>query len=174
MKTSLLWSLWIILKAKQLNVLSALDAANIHVCFLPSNTTDLLQPMDLTVNKPVKVFLRRKFEEWYATKLMSQLEESDIGNVQPINLGLPILKECGAQWLVEAADYISENPQMIVNGFIKAGITKALDRIEESNTDIDMSDSDSTSGSDAISDTDEHDSATESPTVVDNSAIVID
>ena len=85
-------------------VIHILDTANIHVCFLPSNTTDLLQPMDLTVNKPVKAFLRRKFEDWYATKLISQLDLTDI---QPINLGLPVLKECGARWLVEAAEYIS-------------------------------------------------------------------
>ena len=31
----------------------------VHVCLLPPNTTDLLQPMDLSVNKPAKDFLRR-------------------------------------------------------------------------------------------------------------------
>ena len=33
-----------------------LEAHNIHVCLLPPNTTDLLQPMDLSVNKPAKDF----------------------------------------------------------------------------------------------------------------------
>ena len=37
---------------------------NIHVCLLPPNTTDLLQPMDIAVNKPAKDFLKRNFEEW--------------------------------------------------------------------------------------------------------------
>ena len=59
-------------------VIHALDAANIHACFLPSNTTYLLQPMDLTVNKPVKAFLRRKFEEWYATNLISHKAQTNI------------------------------------------------------------------------------------------------
>ena len=112
-------------------VIHALDAANIHTCFLPSNTMDLLQPMDLTVNKPVKAFLRHKFEEWYATNLISQLKESNLEDIQPIDLGLPVLKNCGARWLVEAAEYISNNPQIIVKGFIKAGITTALDGIRE-------------------------------------------
>ena len=75
-------------------VIRILDTANIHVCFLPSNTTDLLQPMDLTVNKPAKAFLKCKFEELYATKLILQLEESSLADIQSINLSLPILREC--------------------------------------------------------------------------------
>ena len=55
--------------------------------------------------------------------------------IQPIDLGLPVLKYCGARWLVEAAEYISKNHQIIVKGFIKAGITTALDGIRESSTD---------------------------------------
>ena len=31
-----------------------LESNNIHVCLLPPNTTDLLQPMGLSVNKPAK------------------------------------------------------------------------------------------------------------------------
>ena len=37
-------------------VAELLESNNIHVCLLPSNTTDQLQPMDLSVNKPAKDF----------------------------------------------------------------------------------------------------------------------
>ena len=40
-----------------------LDSNNIHVCLLPPNTTDCLQPMDLTVNKPAKDFVKSQFEQ---------------------------------------------------------------------------------------------------------------
>ena len=33
--------------------------------------------------------------------------------------------------MVETAEYISENPQFITNGFIQAGIAGALDGVEE-------------------------------------------
>ena len=36
-----------------------LEMNNIHMCLLPPNTTDLLQPM----NKPAKDFLKRWFED---------------------------------------------------------------------------------------------------------------
>ena len=45
------------------SVLSFLEANDIHVCLLPSNTTDRLQPMNLSVNKPAKSLLKTKFEE---------------------------------------------------------------------------------------------------------------
>lgn len=62
----------------------------IHVCLLPPNTTDLLQPMDLTVNKPVKDFLRKKFQDWYSTQIADQLEqESDMESVVLILVCLP-------------------------------------------------------------------------------------
>ena len=51
-------------------VISLLEANNIHVCLIPANTTDLLQPLDIAVNKPAKDFLKRKFEQWYSEQVM--------------------------------------------------------------------------------------------------------
>ena len=66
--------------------------------------------------------------------------------LQPINLGTPMLKELGAKWMVEMAAYLSENPQIVVNGFVKGGIAEALDshtdcRPEEENVREGESDS---------------------------------
>ena len=107
-----------------------LDEHNIHVCLLPANTTDRLQPMDLSVNKPAKDFLQQKFQEWYAKQVLQQLHGRDIDSVelQPIDLSLPLLKELGAKWLVEMFEYITSNPQIVVNGFVKSGIPSALDK----------------------------------------------
>ena len=123
-----------------------LEQNNIHVCLLPPNTTDLLQPMDISVNKPAKEFLKRKFEQWYSDKVIDQLEGRDMDDLetselQPINLAMPVLKEVGAEWLVEMADYISDNPQFIVNGFVRSGIAGAADG-EDDKTDNESSGSD--------------------------------
>ena len=37
-----------------------LEVHNIHVCLLPPNTTDLLQPMDIAVKKTCKRFFEAK------------------------------------------------------------------------------------------------------------------
>ena len=55
-------------------VTELLEEKDIHVVLLPPNTTDSLQPMDLSVNKPAKDFLKRRFEEWYSGEVMKQLD----------------------------------------------------------------------------------------------------
>ena len=47
---------------------------DIHTCLLPANTTDRLQPMDLSVNKSAKRFLQATFDEWYSKEINKQLQ----------------------------------------------------------------------------------------------------
>ena len=88
------------------SVTDLLGSNNIHVCLLPPNTTDPLQPMD---SKPVKDFLKRHFEDWYSQQVAKQFEGRDIEStdLQPISLSLPVLKELGAKWMVEMAEYFA-------------------------------------------------------------------
>jgi len=53
------------------------------------------------------------------------------------------VKEINANWIVHMVDYIDQNPQFIVNGFIHAGITGALDgKSDESDAPENDSDED--------------------------------
>ena len=72
--------------------------------------------------------------------------------MQEINLGLPVLKEVGAKWLVNMAEYIAENPQFIVNGFIQSGIFGALDACYDEECDEQSTEDDSDNNSDTNED----------------------
>ena len=64
---------------------------DLYVCFLPANTTDLLQPMDISVNKSVKsfskgqcvgiVYLSEAFQVDYVIKINHKLSN----NIRVIN-----------------------------------------------------------------------------------------
>ena len=58
-----------------------------------------------------KDLLKRCFRDWYAEQIEKQLEGNDIEStdLQPMNLGLPALKELGEKWMMEMAQYFTNN-----------------------------------------------------------------
>ena len=57
-------------------ILLLLEENHIYVVNVPANCTDRLQPMDLSVNKAAKEFMRSRFSEWYATEVQKQVQKS--------------------------------------------------------------------------------------------------
>jgi len=90
------------------------------VVLIPPNCMDRLQPLDVSVNKSAKEFLRRKFHAWYAENVCAQLE----GKLpkEQVDLRLNVVKSLGAKWMVELFDYMKSKPNIISNGFKKSGI----------------------------------------------------
>ena len=68
-----------------------LEENNIFVALLPVNTTGLLQPLDIAVNKPAKNYLQQQFQDWYLKQISDQLEGQDMANavLEPVDLSLP-------------------------------------------------------------------------------------
>ena len=124
-------------------VSNLLEENNIHLCLLPPNTTDRLQPLDVAVNKPAKEFYRHKFQEWYSKEVSQQIDEleGDVAALQPVDMGLSCMKELEANWIEQMVEYISDNPEFIVRGFVRSGISLALDGISiEEDSEGDTSD----------------------------------
>ena len=48
---------------------TGLNVVPASVWTMDKQGTDLLQPLDVSVNKPAKSFLNRKFKEWYAEEI---------------------------------------------------------------------------------------------------------
>ena len=94
---------------------------------MPAGCTDRLQPLDISVNKSAKVFLRSQFQDWYSEQVTKQLSTGN-EELEPVDLPAAKMKSIGGQWLVRLVEYLSENPNIIVNGFIAAGIPQSLDK----------------------------------------------
>ena len=110
--------------------LDFLEKNNILVVEVPPNCTDRLQPLDLSVNKPIKGFLRRRFQTWYADEIVKQLQKgTDVSKIQPADMCMSTVKPLGAKWIIEAFDYIKNEPSIIKNGFKEADIIKASENL---------------------------------------------
>jgi len=85
------------------DVVKLLDHHGIDIVYVPANCTGKLQPLDLSVNKSVKDFIKQKFQEWYADQIVDNKEDND--SVKPIaTFPLKQMKSLGVQWMVKAVD----------------------------------------------------------------------
>ena len=69
-----------------------------------------------------KNFFWSRFQEWYASQIVDQLEE----DTQHVDMRPSIMKPLGAHWLVAVYDYSCANPTFIVNGLSKADTSDIL------------------------------------------------
>ena len=70
------------------------------------------------------------------------------------------MKEITGQWLLKMYDYISNNPNFIVNGFLHSGVSKALDGITDDDLpQLDTNDSDNEMSSDSSDESGDEDNA---------------
>ena len=85
-----------------------------------ANCTSRLQLLDISINKPVKEFLRKQFNDWYTNLVCNQVQTTD--KVKPVDLRLTIMKPLGATWLIKLLDYLQLNPEFAINSFCSAGL----------------------------------------------------
>ena len=100
-----------------------LEENNIYIVSIPANCTDRLQPMDLSVNKSIKDFMKTQFNNWYSSQVFEQLEDKE---QKPVDLRLSVMKPLGAKWLIKLFNYLKANNGIIINGFKAAGIADIL------------------------------------------------
>ena len=72
---------------------------NIHSVLIPAAYTGKLQPMDISVIKVVKSFLRSKFSQWYSDELTKLFMKNDD---EPVDLSMPQMKCVSGQWACTA------------------------------------------------------------------------
>ena len=80
--------------------LSLLNANNVYILIVSANCTDRLQPLDISVNKAAKEFLRRQFQDWYASKICNQVHQHQMqesSTIEPVDLSLAVVKPLGAR-----------------------------------------------------------------------------
>ena len=106
------------------DILSHLRSHAIVPILLPANCTDKLQPLDIAVNKPMKDYLKSKFQQWYALEVRKQLEITGVAQVK-VDVGLQVIKSPSANWIISGWQELEKRPDIAINGFRKSGILDA-------------------------------------------------
>ena len=88
-----------------------------------ANCTDKLQPLNLSVNKPAKDYMKRRFQEWYGDIICRQLEAK---LHEEVDMRLSVMKPIVITWTMDMYEYFKSKPSIIINGFKEAGICDTL------------------------------------------------
>ena len=96
--------------------------------FVPGACTDILQPLDATVNNVYKKEMQGLFANWYASRVAEGIEEGGtFGDVvRSINLRTSAIKPVHATWMMRVHEIMCHDPDLIVKGFQGTGILKAV------------------------------------------------
>ena len=99
------------------------DRKDISYIFVPGGCIFLLQPLDVSINKPFKDKIRERREEWFKKEgsTKENLTKSGYFRSPPYELF--------TQWLVEEWGKIS--PELIMESFKTCGLTLKLDHSED-------------------------------------------
>ena len=71
-----------------------------HEC-VPNNMTSYYQPLDVSVNRCAKSFMKRTFTTWYAEQIGLAMEDRVQFDKIEVKLTLTILKPVHAKWLMQ-------------------------------------------------------------------------
>ena len=102
-----------------------LNSHNIIPMQLPANCTDKLQPLDISINKPMKDHIKAKFQQWYADEVRKQLETIPVNQVK-VDVSPSVVKGPSANWTISGWQALEQRPDVAINGFKKFGIYDAV------------------------------------------------
>ena len=72
-----------------------------------ANMINLFQPVDLTVNRTVKILIKRKLTEWHSLQVTKQLDSGKSCGEIEVKLLLSTFKPLHTSWVFELHNYLT-------------------------------------------------------------------
>ena len=75
--------------------------SNGKMVLVPNNWINYFQPLDLTVNKSSKDFLRQEAQSWYSQEIVKQMEAGKRPGEIKVDVRISVVKPLHAKWIVK-------------------------------------------------------------------------
>ena len=116
---------------------------NCKIVIVPHNFTSKLESLNISVNKAAKSLMQNQYKYWFSNDVSVQLKKGIGPAGIKIISKLSNLKSLHTSWIFDMYKHLSENQEIIANGFdsvwISEVVTKAstiLDKAENSFRDV--------------------------------------
>ena len=113
------------------DIIALLESHNIIVVQVPANCTDKLQPLDVSLNKPMKDEMKKRFQTWYAEEVQKQLQDNVPLDQVKVEMPASIMKIKSANWMISSWQALQQRPDVATNGFRKAGRLHAVNAVTQ-------------------------------------------
>ena len=111
------------------SVMDKLRSLDCEFVPVPANMTHFFQPLDLTVNRAAKNYMRKQFIMFYGDAVKQQLDGGKSVEDVEVDFHLTTIKPLHAQWLVNMYNLFTttQGACIITKGWKKAGVAGLLD-----------------------------------------------
>lgn len=77
---------------------------------VPKNWTSYFQPLDISVNKPCKDFIRNEVETWYSDQIAYQMKTGKLPHEIKVGTQSSVVKPLHTKWVTKFLDFIRSKP----------------------------------------------------------------
>ena len=105
------------------------------ICAIPNNMTNIFQPLDLSVNRSCKFFLRREAQPWHSLQIEKQMKEGKKAHEINVDTRISIMKPLHAKWVVLFYDYTKNHSDIVLAGWRKSKIEEVFNSEEDLESD---------------------------------------
>ena len=110
---------------KTVKVLKKLASLNIAILSVSANMTHFFQPLEITINREAKRFMKDKFTTWYSDEVKQQIESGGDSTNINVDPTITVLQPLHAVSLMDIYNNLSSpvGVRDIAKGWEKAGIS---------------------------------------------------
>ena len=127
-----MWLIFDVFKEQTMSAVNDLQKKNdIIAIHVRNNQTNLFQPLDISANKSAKCFITEKYQDWYAKKVLQQLNRGVAAHNVKVDVKLSIMRPLHAQWITEMYHHLKRSKQIEISGFRKVHITEAVNEADQ-------------------------------------------
>lgn len=118
----LVLDVWAVHKSEEFRMFLRTQHPRIHLVFVPANCTSKLQVADVSLQRPFKHSITRRFNEWAVRQIQQQIQAGSMVGLGEL-LKMATVKPLALQWCVDSWGVLKERRDLITDGWHKCCVS---------------------------------------------------
>jgi hypothetical protein len=112
----LVLDVWSVHKSEEFRLFLRTQHPRIHLVFVPANCTSKLQVADVSLQRPFKHAITRRFNEWAVRQIQEQIDANNVIGLAAL-LKMSTIKPLALQWCIDSWTVLKERRELITDAW---------------------------------------------------------